>query len=102
MYGSLTKVLMGDLTEKYICMVEVGDVIFPTNVVTKINKSIGNVIRFDFGKSTFVISNAFTNIVPFGSITEHGENYTPLTNHMLYDVGHPVTISHETRTISFT
>ena len=33
MYGSLTKVLMGDLTEKYICMVEVGDVIFPTNVV---------------------------------------------------------------------
>lgn len=102
MYGSLTKVLMGDLTEKYICMVEVGDVIFPTNVVTKINKSIGNVIRFDFGKSTFVISNKFTDIVPFGSITEHGENYTPLTNHMLYDVGHPVTISHESRTISFT
>lgn len=98
-YGPLTKVLMSDLTTKYICMLSVGDIIFPNNTLTRINKSYDSAIRFKYGGELFIIDKSFTKIND--NIILKNLEHDIVSNHLMYDINAVITVSQKTEFITF-
>lgn len=98
-YGPLTKVLMHDLSSKYICMLSVGDIIHPNTTVTKINKSYDSAIRFKFGGELFIIDKSFTKIND--NIILTNLEHDIINNHLMYDINEVITVPYNTEFITF-